>query len=89
MKINIGGGFKRYDGFVNLDADPLTNPDYLVRLGEDVLPFEDNTVDEVKAYHILEHIGPGFFQLMKELYRVAEHGCILDIIVPHHFQQYI
>lgn len=84
MKINIGGGFKRYDGFLNLDADPLTSPDYLVKLGVDTLPFEDNSIDEVRAYHILEHIGDGFFQLMKEIYRVCKHTAIIDIQVPHH-----
>ena len=32
MKLNIGGGLKRFDGFLNVDADPLTKPDYLVNL---------------------------------------------------------
>lgn len=86
MKINLGSGYKRYEGFVNVDDDPLVEPDYVVNL-DDVnikLPFEDNSVEEIKAYHIFEHIGDGFIPLMKELYRVAEHGCILDIHVPHH-----
>lgn len=86
MKINLGSGYKRYEGFVNVDDDPLVKPDYIVQL-DDVnikLPFEDNSISEIKAEHILEHIGDGFIPLMKELYRVAEHGCILDIIVPHH-----
>ena len=86
MKINLGSGMKRIEGFVNVDDDPLVNPDYVVNL-DDVnvkLPFEDNTVSEIIAHHILEHIGDGFIPLMKELYRVAEHGCILDIRVPHH-----
>jgi len=85
-KINLGSGYKRYEGFVNVDDDALVEPDYIVQL-DDVnikLPFEDNSVSEIKAEHILEHIGEGFIPLMVELYRVAEHGCILDIIVPHH-----
>lgn len=84
MKINIGGGYKKYEGFVNLDCDPLTQPDYIINLEKDYLPFSDNSVDEVKAYHILEHIGEGFFHLMKELYRVCKDGAIIDIEVPHH-----
>lgn len=86
MKINLGSGFKRYEGFVNVDDDPGVNPDYVVNL-DDVnikLPFEDNSVSEIKAEHILEHIGAGFIPLMIELYRVAEDGCIFDIIAPHH-----
>jgi len=84
MKINIGSGYKRYNGFLNLDSDPLTKPDYVVDLERDVLPFEDSTISEVKASHILEHIGEGFFHLMKELYRVCKNNAIIDIEIPHH-----
>lgn len=84
MKINIGGGYKRFDGFVNLDHDELTNPDFIVNLEKDRLPFEDNSVDEIKAHHILEHIGEGFFHLLQELYRVCKNGALFDIVVPHH-----
>ena len=83
MKINIGGGRKVYEGFLNLDIDPSCNPDIIVDLEIDKLPFEDNTIEEVKAYHILEHLGQGFFHLFQELYRVCKHGAIIDIQVPH------
>jgi predicted SAM-dependent methyltransferase len=87
MKINLGSGYKRIEGFVNIDDDPLVKPDYLINLDAPYpqLPFEDNSVDEIVAHHILEHIGEGFIPLMKELYRVCSHGAILDIIAPHHF----
>jgi predicted SAM-dependent methyltransferase len=87
MKINLGGGLKKPEGFVNVDYDESVNPDYVVNL-DDVnikLPFENNSIEEIQAHHILEHIGDGFIPLMIELYRVAKPGCILDIIVPHHF----
>lgn len=89
MKINLGSGYKRIDGFLNVDDDPLVNPDYSINL-DDInikLPFDDNSIEEVRAHHILEHIGEGFIPLMKELYRVCKHGAILDIIVPHHFHE--
>lgn len=83
-KINIGGGLKRFPGYVNLDMDILCEPDYLCNISADRLPFEDNSVTAVTAHHILEHIGEGFFHLIKELYRVCEDGAIIDIEVPHH-----
>jgi predicted SAM-dependent methyltransferase len=86
MKINLGSGLKRIEGFVNVDHDVLVNPDYIVNL-DDVnirLPFDDDSVEEIRAHHILEHIGDGFIPLMKELYRVCKHGAILDVEVPHH-----
>lgn len=84
LKLNIGGGYKLYDGFENVDMDPMTIPKYVLNLETDIFPLEDNSVSEVKAYHILEHIGAGFFHLMKELYRICEHEAIIDIQVPHH-----
>lgn len=89
MKLNIGSGFKRFDGFLNIDDDVGVNPDFVVCLDDKniKLPFEDNSVDEVYAHHILEHIGTGFIPLMIELYRVCSHGAIIDIRVPHHFHE--
>lgn len=84
MKLNIGGGFKRFDGFLNVDMDPNTNPDYVLNIEQDRWPFDDNSVSEVKAHHILEHLGDGFFVVIQELYRVCEDGAMIDIIVPHH-----
>lgn len=83
-KINLGSGYTKYPDFLNADIDPLTNPDILINFETGVFPLEDNTVDEIKAYHVLEHIGEGFFKLMQEMYRVCKDGAIIDIQVPHH-----
>jgi predicted SAM-dependent methyltransferase len=84
MKINIGGGLKRFEGFVNVDADPNTKPEYLHNLEKEKLPFEDSTVEEVKAHHILEHIHD-LGHVIKEIYRVCKNGAVVDIAFPHHF----
>ena len=64
MKINLGSGYKRIDGFLNIDDDPLVEPDFLCNIENDRLPLEDNSVDEIRAHHILEHIGECFIPLM-------------------------
>ena len=84
IKINLGSGYKRIDGFINIDNDPAVNPDYVVNLESDKLPFNDSEVNEVIASHILEHIGAGYIPLIKELYRVCEDGAILHITFPYH-----
>lgn len=84
MKLNLGSGLKRIDGFLNVDYDEKSNPDFIVDLEKGILPFEDNSVDGIVAHHILEHIGEGFLTLMKEIYRVSKDGTIIDIEVPHH-----
>lgn len=83
MKINIGSGYKRYPDFINVDADPNCKPDHIVDLETGALPFPDSSVDTVIAHHILEHMGEGYFHLLKELYRVCKHGAVIDIRVPH------
>ena len=37
MKINLGSGYKRIDGFLNIDDDPLVKPDYLLNVETDKL----------------------------------------------------
>lgn len=85
MKLNIGSGYKKYPGFINVDSDKNCKPDHLIELDDVnlILPFENDSVSEVKAYHILEHIGDGYLKLLQELYRVAKRGAIIDIRVPH------
>lgn len=83
MKINLGSGYKKYEGFINIDGDINCSPDYLVNLEKDTLPFDDNSVSYIIAEHILEHIGDGFFHLIQEIYRVSKNDTIIDIKVPH------
>lgn len=83
MKINIGAGDTSETDYIRIDYDRLTNPDYVLDLEKDKLLFEDSTVEAVKAHHILEHLGEGYFHCLKELYRVCKHGAIIDIRVPH------
>lgn len=88
MKINIGSGGVKLEGFVTCDYDALAEPDHIVNLETDTLPFEDNTVEVVVAHHILEHLGPGYFHCLQELYRVCKPGAFIDIRVPHHRHDY-
>jgi hypothetical protein len=84
-KLNLGSGHKPDLSFINVDDDPLTHPDIVLNIDDPklVLPFEDSSITEVRAWHILEHIGPGYFKLLQELYRVCQHGSIIDIQVPN------
>lgn len=82
-KINIGSGYNHILDYINIDSDPKCKPDYVIDLERENLPFEDNSVEEVIAYHILEHLGDGFFHCIQEIYRVCKNGAIVDIRVPH------
>ncbi len=54
----------------------------LERLGQESLPFEDDTFDEIYARDVLDrHRAPTL--LMSELYRIARPGCQLVIQGAH------
>jgi hypothetical protein len=84
MKLNIGAGEDKMPGYLSVDYDKNCNPDYCFNIETDPWPFENNSVDEVIAHHVLEHLGEGYFHVMQELYRVCKHGAMIDIRVPHH-----
>lgn len=86
MKLNIGCGFNKLDGYINVDQFPECNPDVLWSLEETPWPFEESSVDELVAHHVLEHLGQEtkvFFAIIKELYRLMRHDGVMHITVPH------
>lgn len=90
MKLNLGCGYKKLDGFVNVDNDIGCNPDLVVDL-EKRLPWDDNSIDEIVMTHVLEHLGHDpktYLSIWKELYRVSKDKGTIEIIVPYHDHQY-
>lgn len=75
---------KKLDGYVNVDSQPLVNPDVVVDLGAASWPWWTDSVDHVVASHVLEHLpGDAFFHFLRELYRVCKPDATVDIALPH------
>ena len=86
MKLNLGCGNKKIEGWVNVDKERLCNPNKLVDLEKFPWPWEDNSVDEVSLIHVLEHLGQTtdtYLKIIKELYRICKPKAIIHIRVPH------
>jgi len=81
MKLNLGGGDKKYSGFLNVDISPEYEPDVLCDLRKGI-PIPDNSVEEIIASHIIEHL-PDTKDIMNEIWRVCKNNAIISIIVPH------
>lgn len=84
MKIDIGSGPRRPEGYATLDCRGA--PDIWCDLEDDdqvrdVL-FAEQSITHIRAYHVLEHIR-NLCQLMDALYEVLAPGGTLEIVVPH------
>jgi len=80
IKINIGAGGEELLGFKTIDIDSASNPDIVCDI-EKGLPFEDDSVDEIRCSHTLEHISNILF-VLREFYRVSKNGAKITIAVP-------
>ena len=86
MKLNLGCGVDKREGFVNVDAAAACGPDMVVDLDLLPWPFEDDCAEEIVLSHILEHLGAEtdtYLGILKELYRVATPGAKITIVIPH------
>ena len=81
MKLNMGCGFKKIPGYINIDNSEICHPDKLLDV-TDKLPFKDNEVEYIYADNLWEHIGTNFIDMVREWYRISRNGAVWRIIVP-------
>jgi len=80
MRLHLGCGRNKLKGYLNCDISSEVKPNKVIDL-EKKLPFKDNSIDEILAEHVLEHIR-NFVPLMHEFYRVCKKGSKIKIKVP-------
>jgi len=86
MKINFGCGFKKREGFVNVDKSPGYEPDLVHDLSQTPWPFEDSSCEEAIFEFSMEQIGfkpDDLMRVLKELYRVTSNDAITRIWFFH------
>lgn len=81
-RLNIGCGTDIKEGCINLDRNSLDGVDVVWDLDEFPYPFEDNSIDRIFAFHILEHVEY-YEKTMQELNRIMKKGGAIYIRVPH------
>lgn len=75
IKLNLGSGRVPLEGYRNLDG----------YFGDSLYPlnFSDDSVDEVRAVHILEHFGHRqTYDILREWVRVLKPGAWIKLAVP-------
>jgi len=83
LKLHLACGHDYDENYINIDLYAPEDAKCDVRLDVQKLPYDDNTVDEIKAFHIIEHFH--FFEIqevLKEWYRVLKPGGKLYLETP-------
>jgi len=96
MKLDIGCGNHKDPGWVGMDIQRLPGVDVIHDLNVHPWPIEANSVDQAKAWHIVEHIPPvcvtetgtrrPFLEFMDECWRVLKPGGEAFITVWNRWQ---
>ena len=86
MKLNLGCGYNKMDGYRNVDNQIACAPDMIVDLEKVPWPFDSNCAEELVLCHVLEHLGETqdvYLKIIQEIYRVCQHDALIVITVPH------
>ena len=86
LRLNLGSGVNKMDGYVNVDKFDYGKPDIMMDLEQTPWQFLDDSVEEIMLNHTLEHLGKDtqtFFAIIKEIYRVCKNNALIEINVPH------
>ena len=71
--LDVGCGINKYPGSIGIDRNPDCHPDVLCDLDRIPYPFADNSFDELRAIHVIEHVGD-VIRSMEEFHRLVRPG---------------
>lgn len=82
IKVELGCGKTKSEGYIGIDRFPLPGVDIVADLN-DKIPIEDNSVDVLFACHSLEHFKD-IKHIMQEIYRICKPNAIIHILAPYY-----
>lgn len=83
LRLNLGSGDTKIDGYVNIDVNAALKPDLVHNFITEQLPYKDNTVDEIIFFHCIEHIRKIYHRrILAECWRVLKPKSRIIISYP-------
>jgi SAM-dependent methyltransferase len=83
LKLNLGAGKSRIEGFLSVDSIPFEGLDLVTDLRKP-WPWGDSTVSDIFMSHVLEHFtGEERVHIFNEAYRVLAPAGKVTIVTPH------
>lgn len=83
LKLNLGCGNDIREGYCNVDIDMHEGVDVAHDLNKRPWPWSVNSVDEIVAVDVLEHLDD-YLSFFNEAYQVLRDGCEITVQVPHY-----
>ncbi len=82
LRLNLGAGAAPRSGYVNVDIQPFDGTDVLAHPAG--LPFETDSVAEIRAVHLLDHysLDEGRGTLLPHWVRILRPSGTLTVVVP-------
>ena len=81
--LDVGCGVNKYPGAIGLDRNLNTSADVIADLDHFPFPFRDNSFQEVRVIHVIEHVSD-VIRSMEEFHRLLAPGGRLIIVTPHY-----
>ncbi len=84
MKLDIGCGKNKKEGFIGIDTIAFPGVDLLLNVGKEKWPYENESIEYVYCSHLVEHLTPWErAHFVNELYRVLKLDAKAQIVTPH------
>jgi SAM-dependent methyltransferase len=81
--LDAGCGLNKYPGAIGLDRNPNTRADVIADLDRFPWPFENDSFREIRAIHVIEHVGD-VIRTVEEFYRLLAPRGRAVIVTPHY-----
>ncbi len=81
MKLDLGCGKNKHEGFIGVDKRDIPGVDIIQDLEQGLPNIASNSCSEILASHVMEHIHD-IFPLMKDCHRVLRNEGKMTILVP-------
>jgi SAM-dependent methyltransferase len=82
LKLNLGCGYRKLPGFVNIDNRPEVDPDRVCDLIQGI-PYPESTVDMITAFDFLEHIPIGkTIRVVESIWMALKPAGIFEHFTP-------
>lgn len=82
-RINLGCGFYKKEGYINVDNSEEVNPDKVWDITKAPYPKEWENATLVEARNLLEHLYPEeMIKVLQEVYRILAPGGVMKVTVP-------